>query len=80
MLHIALTNVDPTRAASVTTKINGVTAKSVNGRILTASTLDARNTVAKPAAVKPEPFKGSRKGNELRVDLPPKSVVVVSVE
>jgi alpha-N-arabinofuranosidase len=79
-LHIAFTNADPNRGASVTTKINGMNAKSLTGRILTANAMDARNTVDKPEAVKPAPFKGTRKGNELRVDLPPKSVVVVAVE
>jgi alpha-N-arabinofuranosidase len=79
-LHIAFTNVDPNRAASVSTKISGLNAKSVTGRILTANAIDARNTVDKPEVVKPAPFKGSRKGDELRVELPPKSVVVVAVE
>jgi alpha-N-arabinofuranosidase len=79
-LHIAFTNVDPNRGASITTKINGVNAKSLTGRILTANSMDARNTVDYPNAVKPAPFKGTRRGNDLRVDLPPKSVVVVAVE
>ena len=79
-LYIAFTNVDPNRGASVTTKINGVTAKSLTGRILTANTMDAHNTVDKPEALKPAPFKAARKGKDLRVELPPKSVVVVAVE
>ncbi|MBL8267929.1 alpha-N-arabinofuranosidase, partial [Steroidobacter sp.] len=79
-LHLAFTNVDPNRGASVATKIAGVNAKSVSGRVLTSSALDAHNTFEKPEAVKPAPFKGSRKGDEIRVELPPKSVVVVAVE
>ena len=79
-LQIAFTNVDPNRSASVSTKINGANFKSATGRILTAPTLDAHNTVDKPEAVKPSPFKASKKGHELRVELPPKSVVVVAVE
>ncbi|GFE88966.1 alpha-N-arabinofuranosidase [Steroidobacter agaridevorans] len=79
-LQIAFTNVDPNKGASVSAKINGANVKSASGRILTASALDARNTFDKPEAVKPAPFKASKKGNELRVELPPKSVVVVAVE
>jgi len=79
-LQIAFTNVDPNKGASVSTKINGVNVKSASGRILTASALDARNTFDKPEAVKPAPYKAAKKGNELRVELPPKSVVVVTVE
>lgn len=79
-LHLAFTNVDPNRGASVSTTVAGVKGKSISGRILTASALDARNTFDKPEVVKPVPFKGSRKGDEIRVEMPPKSVVVVSVE
>lgn len=79
-LQIAFTNVDPNKGASVATKITGVNVKSASGRILTAAAIDAHNTFDKPEAVKPAPFKASKKGNELRVELPPKSVVVVTVE
>lgn len=79
-IHIAFTNVDPNLGASVTAKIEHAKAKSLTGRILTANTMDAHNTVAKPDAVKPAPFKASRRGNELRVELPPKSVAVVAVD
>jgi alpha-N-arabinofuranosidase len=42
--------------------------------------MDAHNTFDKPEAIKPAPFKGTRKGDELRLEVPPKSVVVVAVE
>jgi alpha-N-arabinofuranosidase len=79
-VHIAFTNVDPNRAASVTTRIVGADAKSLTGRVLTANAMDAHNTVDRPETVKPAPFKVNRKGKELRVELPPKSVVVVAVD
>ena len=64
----------------MTTKLVGASAKSATGRILTAKTMDAHNTFDQPDAVKPAPFKATRKGDELRVELPPKSIVVVAVE
>jgi alpha-N-arabinofuranosidase len=79
-IQVSFVNTDPNRAATVSTKIVGANARSAVGRILTAKTMDAHNTVDKPDVVKPAPFKATRKGDELRVELPPKSIVVVAVE
>ena len=79
-IHVSFVNVDPNRSATVSAKITGATARSISGRILTAQTLDAHNTFDQPDAVKPVPFKGTRKGDELKLEIPPKSVVVVAVE
>ena len=78
--YIALVNLDPNKPATVSTKIAGVSAKGASGRILTASTMDARNTFEQPNAIKPASFKGARKGDQLVFDLPPKSVAVVAVD
>jgi alpha-N-arabinofuranosidase len=64
----------------VSAKIAGAKASSATGRVLTAKAMDAHNTVDKPDVVKPAPFKATRKGDELRFELPPKSIVVVAVE
>jgi alpha-N-arabinofuranosidase len=64
----------------VSTKLVGASAKSATGRVLTAKAMDAHNTFDQPDAVKPAPFKATRKGDELRVELPPKSVVVVTLD
>jgi alpha-N-arabinofuranosidase len=64
----------------VTTKITGAKFRSASGRVLTAKTMDAHNTIEKPELVKPAPFKATRKGDELRVELPAKSIVVVTVQ
>lgn len=78
-VHVALVNLDPHRAAAVSTKIAGVTARSATGRILTSSAMDARNTFDRPDAIQPAAFKGTRKGDALLFDIPPKSVVVVAI-
>jgi alpha-N-arabinofuranosidase len=79
-IQVAFVNVDPNRAATVSTKIVGANARGMTGRILTAPAMDAHNTFDKPESIKPAPFKGTRKGDELRLEIPAKSVVVVTVE
>ena len=79
-LHASFVNLDPNRPATVTATISGAKARNVTGRILTASTMDARNTFDKPDALQPAPFKAQRKGDNVVLELPPKSVVVVTIE
>jgi len=79
LVHIALVNLDPTRPATVTAKISGVKARDVSGRVLTGSATDTHNTFDKPAGIQPAAFKGTRKGEDLVLQLPPKSVAVVTV-
>jgi alpha-N-arabinofuranosidase len=79
-IQISFVNTDPNRPATVSTKIIGANVRSATGRILTAKSMDAHNTFDQPDVVKPAPFKATRKGDELRLELPPKSIVVVAVE
>jgi alpha-N-arabinofuranosidase len=80
-IAVALVNLDPHKATPVTLSIAGATARTVQGEILTAAALDARNTFESPDAVKPARFTGaSVKGGKLSLTLPAKSVVVLSLE
>ncbi|GIL41175.1 alpha-N-arabinofuranosidase [Roseiterribacter gracilis] len=76
-VQLALVNLDPHRAAQVALLTD---AKEAAGQILTAATMDARNTFDAPDMVKPAPFTGARlaKGR-LLLDLPAKSVVVLEL-
>jgi alpha-N-arabinofuranosidase len=76
---VALVNVDPNRAASVTAAIAGAGVKSATGRVLTAAAMDARNTFEQPHTIEPKPYTAKRKGNDWVFDLPAKSVVVVTL-
>jgi alpha-L-arabinofuranosidase len=79
-IYLALVNLDPNRAATVTAKIVGETPRSVVGRVLTASAMDAQNTFAVPDAVRPVPFNGARLDHgQLGIRLPAKSVVVLEI-
>jgi alpha-L-arabinofuranosidase len=79
-LQYALVNLDPNREAVVTTKITGAAATAALGRVLTAKTMDARNTVDAPEAIYPVKISAERKGGALVLRLPPKSVTVVRLQ
>jgi alpha-N-arabinofuranosidase len=75
---VALTNIDPHRAAHVVASLDGL--HNVHGTILTADAMDARNTFDRPDAVTPAPFAGARLDSDmLSVDLPAKSLVVLEL-
>ncbi|MCR6687363.1 alpha-N-arabinofuranosidase [Pseudoxanthomonas sp.] len=80
-VYVALTNLDPDTAASVSASVSGQQARAVSGRVLTADAITAHNTFEQPEQVKPAAFTGaSLSGNTLKVDLPPKSIVVLQLQ
>jgi alpha-L-arabinofuranosidase len=79
-LQLALVNLDPNREAVVSTKLTGASATAAQGRVLTARTMDARNTVDAPEAVTPVKISAKREGSTLVLRLPPKSVAVVRLQ
>jgi alpha-N-arabinofuranosidase len=77
-LHLALVNLDPRNAVTVTVKVPGASPAKLNGQILSASAMDAINTFDKPDHVRPAPFNNARISNgAVRVELPAKSIVVL---
>jgi alpha-N-arabinofuranosidase len=79
-LHLSIVNLDPNRAAEITTRIAGATAKKVTGEVLTASTMNAMNTFANPNAIKPATFSGYQiQDSQVSLSIPPKSVVVLEL-
>ncbi len=79
-VHLSLVNTDPQQPVTVTCTLEGVAAKAVTGRILTAAAMNARNTFEAPDAVHPVPFTGaSLAGATLTVALPAKSIVVLEL-
>jgi alpha-L-arabinofuranosidase len=80
-VYVAVTNLDPNNAAKVSVKLAGVQARGASGQILTASAMNAINTFEKPDTLKPQSFTGAKvKGDQLSIDLPSKSVVVLSLQ
>ena len=80
-VHVALSNADPGQANSVSIRMDGLTAASVSGRVLTAPAMNAHNSFDAPDTVRPVPFTGATVGGgTLSVTLPPKSVVVLDLQ
>ena len=79
-LHLSIVNLDPVRAADVTTTFTGAAPKSVGGEVLTAAALNAMNTFDRPGAVRPARFDGFKlQGSQLSLSIPAKSVVVLEL-
>lgn len=80
-IHLSLVNADPERAAEVSCRLAGVTPQKISGRVLTADAITAHNTFAAPDVISPKAFDGYQKsGDQFRVTLPAKSVVVLTLE
>jgi alpha-N-arabinofuranosidase len=78
---LALVNLDPHRSAAVDATLLGGTAKKVSAQVLSAATMDAHNSFEAPHAVVPAPLSGARlAGRSVTLQLPPKSLVLVSLE
>jgi len=71
---VALVNLDPERPAHVRTNLKG----EFRGSILTAAKMDAHNTFDQPHAIEPAPFSARAGAEGWTLDLPPKTVLVVS--
>ncbi len=77
---ISIVNVDPRKDSDLSIDFRGQQVSRVSGRILTAGELDAHNTFDQPERVVPVDFLDTRiRNNELRLNIPAKSVVVLEV-
>jgi alpha-N-arabinofuranosidase len=80
-VYVALANLDPVNAARLELKITGLPAREVAGQILTARAINAINTFENPDVVRPRPFTAATlKSDQLSVDVPSKSVVVLALQ
>jgi alpha-N-arabinofuranosidase len=75
-LQLGLVNLDPKREAVVSATVTGAQVSAASGRVLTAKTMDAHNTMDAPEAVKPSAISSKKSGGKLVLRLPPKSVTV----
>jgi alpha-L-arabinofuranosidase len=82
-VHISLCNMDHQNKARVEVELRGLSLndKNVNGTILTSSTMNAHNSFEQPETVKPVVFHTfALADNKLVAQLPPMSVVTLTVE
>jgi alpha-L-arabinofuranosidase len=79
-LHISLTNIDNTKKQDVEIDLKGFNAKQISGRILTSQKVQDHNTFDNPSNIIPKLFKdASLSGGNLKVNMPPNSVVVLEL-
>ncbi|WP_408011399.1 alpha-N-arabinofuranosidase [Pseudalkalibacillus sp. A8] len=81
-VNISLCNLDNKKASTIQLDIRGdIKLANVSGRILTSSSMNARNTFEQPEKVKPVPFENYRVAERtLEVQLPAMSVAVLSID
>jgi len=78
-LLLALTNVDPARPARIDVSIAGASVRSASGETLTAPRVDSINSFDAPRTVTPQPLPVAAKAGRVQVELPPKSVTVITL-
>lgn len=79
-IHISLVNLDPTKNLTIKAALDD-NWKTVTGQILTSKNLTDINTFDKPVNVKSTMFnKAKKEGNNLIVELPAQSVVVLELK
>ena len=80
-IHLSLCNLHPGQDLELACELRGMEPKSATGRVLTAEAMNAHNTSGQPAAVAPVAFDDlTLAGNNLRLKLPAKSVLVIEIE
>jgi alpha-L-arabinofuranosidase len=80
-LHLSIVNLDPNRAAEVTTTVGRSTIKTVTGEALTATAMNAMNTFDNANVVKQGRFSGYKlQGAQLSLSIPAKSIVVLELQ
>jgi len=80
-VHISFVNLNPNNTIPVRLSLNGVTWNGVTGQIITSSKVNDINTFEKPNVIQSARFTGARKqGDQLVVELPSKSVVVLELK
>jgi len=80
-IHLTLCNLNPSSAAELGCRVEGGKGSPVSGRVLTAGAIQAHNTFDSPDAVQPADFRDFKaEGEGFRVNVPSKSVVVLTLE
>ena len=80
-MHISLTNIDNINSQQVEIDLKGFNATHISGKILTSSKVQDHNTFDNPKNVVPKNFNdASISGNNIKLMMPPISVIVLELE
>ncbi len=80
LIHVSLVNIDLKNPQELVIDMHGAKFTSASARILTSPKVQDHNTFENSNKVKPELFKDVSIGKELKVKLPPLSVVVLELK
>ncbi|MCB0130466.1 MAG: alpha-N-arabinofuranosidase, partial [Caldilineaceae bacterium] len=79
-LHVTLSNANPNQELEVQLNVRGLTARTVQGRILHAKAMNTHNTFENPDIVKPQPFTGATlTADGLQLQVPRMAVVALEL-
>ena len=79
-VHISVVNIDPKAKKKVSLDLGDIKAKHLTGRILTTNNLREHNTFEQPNTVLPKEYKDAKlKDNQLEIDIPAHSVIVLEL-
>ena len=79
-VHLAIANLDPHRAATLSVKLSSTKAARAHGRVLTATTMQAFNSFERPDAITPTAVRPTVNAGALSLSVPSKSVSVITIE
>lgn len=80
-VHLTVVNIDPHKKWTIRTSLLGGGFNTVSGKILTSSNLTDINTFENPGKITNREFKGAKKqGDQLVVEMPPQSVVMLELK
>lgn len=77
---LALVNTHPENTLEIIVALDGKRAQSATGEVLTASEMDAHNTYATPQVVAPKTYNATATEGGLLLEVPAKSVLVVTIQ
>ena len=81
LTHISLVNIDYSKSQEVTINLTGANYTNITGRILTSDKIQNYNSFENPETIKPVIFKDTElNGSNLKIKLPPFSVVVLELK
>ena len=81
VIHITLVNLDPRKKISVNVAPQNEAVKNIEGQILTSQRFNDINTFEQPDRIKPVLFSDFKKnGDKLSVNMPPMSVILVTIK
>ena len=79
--YIGIAVLDPENSVDLSIDLGGLSVTKVSGQVMTAAKLDAMNAIGVAPVVVPVDYKGAKlSGGVLKASLPPRSVVVLSLQ